>query len=89
MKKVACLLAGLVLTLPLISFADTTNPSVLANLYIEVLQLAEKISLVLRDDHLRNRLTANAVERSKEFDWDVAAGKTMEVIDKVLFEYAR
>jgi glycosyltransferase involved in cell wall biosynthesis len=57
--------------------------------YGDRLQLAEKISLVLRDEHLRSRLTAAAIERAAEFDWDTAADKTMEVIDKVLFEYAR
>jgi glycosyltransferase involved in cell wall biosynthesis len=57
--------------------------------YGDRLQLAEKISLVLRDEHLRSRLTSNAIERAKEFDWDTAASKTMEVIDKVRYEYAR
>jgi len=57
--------------------------------YGDRLQLAEKISLVLRDEHLRERLTESAVERAKEFDWDVAADRTMEVIDKVLFDYTR
>jgi glycosyltransferase involved in cell wall biosynthesis len=57
--------------------------------YGDRLQLAEKISLVLRDEHLRERLTHNAFERAKEFDWDTAADKTMEVINKVRFDYKR
>jgi len=52
-------------------------------------QLAEKILLLLRDDHLRARLADNALRRSKEFDWKIAADKTMEVIDRVLFEHRR
>ncbi len=50
-------------------------------------QLAEKLLLLLRDDHLRSRLTENALRRSKEFDWNVAADKTMEVIDRVRSEH--
>ncbi len=47
-------------------------------------QLAEKIILLLRDEHLRERLTANALQRSKEFDWQIGAEKTMEVIERVV-----
>jgi glycosyltransferase involved in cell wall biosynthesis len=50
-------------------------------------QLAEKIILLLRDGHLRTRMEENALAWSKNFDWDIAADQTMEVIDKVLFEY--
>lgn len=53
------------------------------------LELAEKISLVLRDEHLRTQLTEAALARSKEFDWDTAARLTMEVIDQVRREYRR
>ncbi len=49
-------------------------------------QLAEKILLLLRDERLRERLTANALQRAKEFDWNIAAKKTMRVIEKVLSE---
>jgi glycosyltransferase involved in cell wall biosynthesis len=55
--------------------------------YGNTLELAEKISLLLRDEHLRQRLTERALERSKEFDWDAAADQTMDVIDKVIGEY--
>ena len=49
-------------------------------------QLAEKIILLLRDAHLRDRLTSNALHRSKEFDWQIGAEKTMEVIERVVRE---
>lgn len=51
-------------------------------------QLAEKIILLLRDRTLRERLTASALKRSKEFDWQFGAEKTMEVIDRVVKEHA-
>jgi glycosyltransferase involved in cell wall biosynthesis len=50
-------------------------------------QLAEKILLMLRDDHLRQRLADNAVRRSAQFDWNVAAEQTMDVIERVRFEH--
>lgn len=49
-------------------------------------QLAGKILLLLRDEHLRNRLAHNALVRSKEFDWQIGAEKTMEVIEKIMHE---
>ena len=52
-------------------------------------QLAEKILLLLRDPHLRGTLEAKALARSKQFDWNIAADKTLEVIDRVLFEHRR
>jgi len=51
-------------------------------------QLAEKILLLLRDEHLRNQLSQNALQRSKEFDWQSGAEKTMEVIERVVRERA-
>ena len=52
-------------------------------------QLAEKLLLVLRDERLRQRLAGNALKRSKEFDWNIAAEKTLAVIDRVLSEPPR
>ncbi len=49
-------------------------------------KLAEKIILLLRDNYLRQRLTANALKRSKEFDWQIGAEKTMEVIERIIAE---
>ncbi len=50
-------------------------------------QLAEKILLLLRDEHLRGRLTSNALQWARKFDWNIAAEQTMEIIERVLFEY--
>ncbi|MFA6542096.1 MAG: glycosyltransferase, partial [Bacteroidota bacterium] len=47
-------------------------------------KLAEKIILLLRDDNLRGRLTMNALKRSKEFDWQIGAEKTMGVIERIV-----
>lgn len=52
-------------------------------------KLAEKIILLLRDSNLRDRLAAKALERSKEFDWQTGAEKTMEVIEQVVREKKR
>lgn len=48
-------------------------------------QLAEKIILLLRDDHLRERLAENALRRSQEFDWQTGAEKTLDVINRLIF----
>lgn len=50
-------------------------------------QLAERIVRVLKDAALRERLTAAALARSKEFDWQTGAERTMEVIDRVVAEH--
>jgi glycosyltransferase involved in cell wall biosynthesis len=47
-------------------------------------KLAEKIILLMRDDHLRGRLSANALQRSKEFDWQTGAEKTMNVMEQLV-----
>lgn len=52
-------------------------------------QLAEKIILLLRDAALRERLSAAALKRSKEFDWQIGAERTMEVIERVVREKKR
>ncbi|MDP1676296.1 MAG: glycosyltransferase family 4 protein [Bacteroidota bacterium] len=49
-------------------------------------KLAEKIILLLRDKNLRERLANQALIRSKEFDWQTGAEKTMEVIEQVVKE---
>ncbi|MFX0201448.1 MAG: glycosyltransferase family 4 protein, partial [Candidatus Hodarchaeota archaeon] len=38
-----------------------------------VLDLSNKLILVLKDDTLRERLSSNALEFSKNFDWDTSA----------------
>ncbi len=52
-------------------------------------QLAEKILLMLRDAHLRQRLSEQAMLRSKQFDWNIAAEQTLDVIERVRSEYHR
>ncbi len=47
-------------------------------------QLAEKIILLLRDERLRQRLATNAQQRSKEFDWQKGAEKTVEVMEAIV-----
>ncbi len=47
-------------------------------------KLAEKIILLLRDNNLRERLAQKALIRSKKFDWQIGAEKTMEVIERVV-----
>jgi glycosyltransferase involved in cell wall biosynthesis len=47
-------------------------------------KLAEKIFLLLRDATLRNRLASSALRRSKEFDWQIGAEKTMDVIEQLV-----
>lgn len=49
-------------------------------------KMAEKIILLLRDHHLRTRLEQSAMDRSKEFDWNTGAEKTMEIIERVIAE---
>lgn len=50
------------------------------------IMLAEKILLLLRNEPLRSRLAHNALLRSKEFDWQIGAEKTMEVIERIVAE---
>ena len=54
--------------------------------YGNIEQLAEKILLVLRDEHLRSRLAAEAVTYSKTFSWDDCAERMMGMIEKVVVE---
>ncbi|MDE3058534.1 MAG: glycosyltransferase family 4 protein [Bacteroidota bacterium] len=50
-------------------------------------QLAEKILLLLRDEHLREQLASHALQWAEKFDWNIAAEQTMEVIERVQFEH--
>ncbi|RPI05508.1 MAG: glycosyltransferase family 1 protein [Ignavibacteriae bacterium] len=52
--------------------------------YGNIEQLAEKILLLLRDEHLRFRLTAGALEYAQSLTWDKSAAIMLEVIEKVL-----
>ncbi len=46
-------------------------------------QLAEKLVNILRDDDTRARLEKGGLEWVKKFDWDDAADKFLEVLEKV------
>jgi glycosyltransferase involved in cell wall biosynthesis len=48
--------------------------------------LAEKILLVLRDDALREKLSKNALECAKKFNWDKTTKKFMKVLEQVINE---
>ncbi|KAB2923264.1 MAG: glycosyltransferase family 4 protein [Bacteroidetes bacterium] len=52
-------------------------------------QLAEKVLLLLRDANLRERLERQALVRSKEFDWQTGAERTMEVLERIVHERRR
>jgi len=45
----------------------------------DVRALAEAMERVLTDEHLRAELTANGLERARQFTWERAAQETMEV----------
>ena len=52
--------------------------------YGNIEQLAEKILLLLRDEHLRLRLAAGALSYAQSLTWDASANIMLDVIEKVL-----
>jgi glycosyltransferase involved in cell wall biosynthesis len=48
--------------------------------------LAEKIVAVLGDERLRRRLSENALEYAKQFNWDKTAKEFMGVIERIVNE---
>ncbi len=52
--------------------------------YGNIEQLAEKILLLLRDEHLRARLTTGALAYAQSLTWDASAKIMLDVIEKVL-----
>ena len=52
--------------------------------YGNIEQLAEKILLLLRDEHLRSRLTKGALEFAQSLTWDKSAEIMLDVIEQVL-----
>jgi glycosyltransferase involved in cell wall biosynthesis len=52
--------------------------------YGNIEQLAEKILLLLRDEHLRSRLMKGALEYAQSLTWDKSAEIMLAVIEKVL-----
>jgi glycosyltransferase involved in cell wall biosynthesis len=53
--------------------------------YGNVDELAARIVQIISDEPLRMRLAANALSWAGEFSWDVAARRTLEVIERVGF----
>jgi glycosyltransferase involved in cell wall biosynthesis len=51
--------------------------------YGDIEQLAEKILLLLRDEHLRSRLTEGALEYAQSLTWDKSATIMLDVIEQV------
>jgi glycosyltransferase involved in cell wall biosynthesis len=52
--------------------------------YGNIEQLAEKILLLLRDEHLRSRLSSGALAYAQSLTWDASAKIMLEVIECVL-----
>jgi glycosyltransferase involved in cell wall biosynthesis len=52
--------------------------------YGNIEQLAQKILLVLRDDHLRRRLRTDAIEWARTFDWNESARKMIDVLERAI-----
>jgi len=52
--------------------------------YGNIEQLAEKILLLLRDEHLRSRLTNGALEYAQSLTWDKSAEIMLDVIEYVI-----
>jgi glycosyltransferase involved in cell wall biosynthesis len=55
--------------------------------YGDVSELASKITSMIQDEPLRNRLRQNAIGWAKLFDWDLAAQQTITLLEKRLQEY--
>lgn len=50
--------------------------------YGNVMDLQEKLRLLLKDRSLRERLSENAIRWSKNFDWDQAAKQTLALLER-------
>ena len=58
------------------------NETGLLYAYGDIDDLAVKIRQLLADHQLRERLTRNAIEWAKGFDWDIAAQQTVELLQR-------
>jgi glycosyltransferase involved in cell wall biosynthesis len=47
-------------------------------------QLAQKITLILRDENLRNRMRVDALEWGRSFNWEESAKKMVSFLEKVI-----
>ncbi|TAG97813.1 MAG: glycosyltransferase family 1 protein [Oscillatoriales cyanobacterium] len=51
-------------------------------------ELTKKIKILVEDDKLRESMSAKAIERAKEFEWDKKAENIVEIYQKMLSEKA-
>jgi len=49
-------------------------------------QLTSKIKMLVEDDKLRESMSAKAIERAREFEWENKARKIVEIYEKMLSE---
>lgn len=47
-------------------------------------ELTEKIKILVTDEALRTRMSAKAIERAKEFEWDNKASQILEIYKKLI-----
>jgi len=52
-------------------------------------ELTSKIKMLVEDDKWRESMSAKAIERAKEFEWDRKAEKIVEIYQKTIGEKAR
>ena len=52
--------------------------------YGNIEQLAQKLLLMLRDEHLRCRLRSEAILWARSFNWDDSANKMMDLMERVV-----
>ena len=58
------------------------NETGLLYAYGDVNDLASKIVALLTDRQLRDRLTKGAIEWARQFDWEIAAQQTVELLKR-------
>ena len=51
-------------------------------------ELTKKIKILVEDDKLRESMSANCIERAKEFEWDNKAIKIVEIYEKMIAQKA-
>ena len=49
-----------------------------------VMEIAEKMSILIEDENLRKQMGRNARRTAKKFTWDETAKKTLEVYEEIL-----
>jgi len=49
-------------------------------------ELTNKIQMLVEDERLRESMSAKAIEKAREFEWDNKARKILEIYQKMLAE---